>query len=403
MVWSRFDQRIVFGIATFGWILSTIETSLFPACLPDMVASFQVSDKEIQGVIFYAFLGMASTSLVYGFLSDTVGRKKVLFYAGFLFFISSLASIFAKNFSLFLVCRFFQGCFSAAPFCLGAALLHDVYDKKNACIQLSYVAAIYSAALAVGVPLGAFLSQTFSWEANLWLLAILGGLYTLTVFFYLPETRDFSLKKVPSLKNIVQDYWRGFSNFQIIVASSSMGILFEILSALFVSLPLIYIVYWGRDQNAVAWGLFFIVVGMIAARFSARVIMDRISPDKLVLIGLIGSAASITGLLVIGFSGGYLFFLSLFCSLAHAVFARASAPGFIFLINEVYPGQSGVVNAIYTFVRLLLGFLVLKGSAFFFDGTLTTLAAFLLFLHIIPLFLHILLMKKRAAQALSSR
>lgn len=396
MAITPMQQRIVFLVAAYGWVISTLDTSLLWSCLPAMATCFQVSDAHIHSSIYSAFLGMFLSCLFFGHLSDLYGRKPIFLYTSIGFFLVTVLCAVTKNFTVFLVGRFFQGALAAAPYALGGALMYDIYDQKKATIQLGYLTAIYGLSVAVGGPIGAAINSLFGWHVNFWILAGFSGVYAVFLFFFLPETRQLAEKKGWSLKEFFRDQYTLLSNEQIFFVTFSRSVVLEILTLFFAWIPLIYTNRLGVSSEMVSWGIFAIAGAMFFIRFSAGWVMNTFTPEKTVFFSLCGGSVGLMCLTFISLFSPESFWFTISAILVYATFICAGIPGFNYLIFDVYPKRSGSVGAVITFVRLFVGALLLRIGSFFYDGRGLTLSFYVssLFLGAFLLYMAFFLKKR---------
>ena len=113
--------------------------AMLPA-LPDIGAELGVQrPNDTQLIVSFLFLGFAIGTLIYGPLSDSIGRKPAI-YAGFaLFMIGCLISIVATSFSTMLLGRVLQGFGVAAPRVVTIAMIRDQHAGRAMARVMSFV------------------------------------------------------------------------------------------------------------------------------------------------------------------------------------------------------------------------------------------------------------------------
>jgi len=99
--------------------------------------------NDSQYVISIFFAGMALGQILFGPLSDSVGRKPSIM-AGFVVFAAGcLLSILAPNFELMLLGRFLQGLGASGPRIVSIALVRDRYTGREMARVMSFVMTIF--------------------------------------------------------------------------------------------------------------------------------------------------------------------------------------------------------------------------------------------------------------------
>ncbi len=110
------------------------------------------------------FLGLGFGQLIFGPLSDSVGRKPIV-YAGFvLFVIASIICITTKNFEMMLFGRVLQGMGLAAPRTMCIAIVRDSYEGDYMAKILSIVVMVFILVPIVAPTMGQFLMNSYGWK-----------------------------------------------------------------------------------------------------------------------------------------------------------------------------------------------------------------------------------------------
>lgn len=105
---GKFNYIIILisGIALNTVLFETLSVGfIMPLAQCDLELTTQ--DKGFLSAI--AFAGIISSSHLWGFLADTIGRKKIIVPTLFISFICTLASCFANGYWILVVCRYLCG------------------------------------------------------------------------------------------------------------------------------------------------------------------------------------------------------------------------------------------------------------------------------------------------------
>ena len=135
--------EFVTGMALMMSLVALAIDAMLPA-LPAIGRELEVSGaNEPQLVISMLFLGLAGSMLVFGPLSDSFGRKPVI-YAGFaIFMVGCLMSIFATSFTMMLIGRLLQGIGAAGPRTVTIALVRDRYEGRAMARIMSLIMGVF--------------------------------------------------------------------------------------------------------------------------------------------------------------------------------------------------------------------------------------------------------------------
>ncbi|MBE1294973.1 multidrug effflux MFS transporter [Phycobacter azelaicus] len=162
--------------------ISALAMNVFLPSLPGMAAYFEV-DYRLMQLSVALYLGVnAVVQILVGPISDKMGRRPVILTSILLFLLATLGCIFAPNAEVFLFFRMAQAAI-AATMVLSRAAVRDIYDTDKAASMIGYVTMGMAVVPMISPAIGGVLDQAFGWQANFWLLVVLGlATYALTYF-----------------------------------------------------------------------------------------------------------------------------------------------------------------------------------------------------------------------------
>jgi DHA1 family bicyclomycin/chloramphenicol resistance-like MFS transporter len=99
--------------------------------------------NDTQLVVGSLFLGLAFGQIVYGPLSDCIGRKPAIYGGIALFILGCLLSIAASSFAMMLAGRVLQGLGAAGPRIVTVALVRDQFEGRAMARIMSLVMAVF--------------------------------------------------------------------------------------------------------------------------------------------------------------------------------------------------------------------------------------------------------------------
>ena len=155
-------------ISLMAMLVATVAISIdamLPA-LPDIAIQLTANNPNQVQLILSTFIGgMAIGTLVVGPLSDSFGRKNVIFMGAAIYITFSALCMFATNLETMIIARVFQGIGAAAPRVVSQALVRDLYSGREMARITSFIMIIFSIVPAVAPLMGAGLILLFDWRA----------------------------------------------------------------------------------------------------------------------------------------------------------------------------------------------------------------------------------------------
>jgi MFS transporter, DHA1 family, multidrug resistance protein len=162
--------------------------AMLPA-LPQIGADLNVTTaNDRQMVISMIFLGISIGQLIFGPLSDSIGRKRAIYLGYGLFIVGALLSAFAASFPIMLAGRLLQGMGVSAPRSVTLALVRDRFEGRQMAQVMSFVMTVFILVPMIAPSLGQSILLLSNWR-SIFLAFILVALITMGWFaLRIPET-----------------------------------------------------------------------------------------------------------------------------------------------------------------------------------------------------------------------
>ena len=181
-------DRAPFALIVAITACGTLGMHLIIPALPATAHALHVSPGAIQLTITLYLIGLAIGQLVYGPISDRLGRRPVLIGGLALFTFAGILTIAAPGASTLVIARVLQSIGACAGLVLGRAIVRDSAAPDRAAAQLAMLTMVMSMAPAIAPVLGGYATAWFGWRAAFALLAIVGAVTLLLAVLLLPET-----------------------------------------------------------------------------------------------------------------------------------------------------------------------------------------------------------------------
>ncbi len=154
-----------------------------------------VSDTENQKLITTIFLGLGAGQLIFGPLSDSFGRKPMVYFGFGVFVIASIICVTTRSFEMMLFGRVLQGVGLSSPRTMSIAIVRDSYSGDHMAKVLSIVVMTFILVPVVAPLLGQFLLLQFGWESIFNFNLVIGFLIMIWFWRRQPETLHEEHKK----------------------------------------------------------------------------------------------------------------------------------------------------------------------------------------------------------------
>jgi len=141
-----------------------------------------------QLLITMIFLGLGFGQLFFGPISDSVGRKPVVFMGFGVFIIASFICINATDLNTMIFGRILQGIGLSAPRTISIAIVRDSYSGDYMARIMSFITVVFILVPIVAPAMGKFVLDHYNWQAIFYIQLLFTVLVSLWFWVRQPET-----------------------------------------------------------------------------------------------------------------------------------------------------------------------------------------------------------------------
>ena len=124
-----------------------------------------VNNSENQLLIIMIFLGLGVGPLLFGPISDSLGRKPIVYLGFSVFIIASIICINAQSLNVMIAGRILQGIGLSAPRTISIAMVRDTYSGDYMARIMSFITVIFILVPIIAPALGKFVLDYYNWQA----------------------------------------------------------------------------------------------------------------------------------------------------------------------------------------------------------------------------------------------
>jgi MFS transporter, DHA1 family, multidrug resistance protein len=292
---SNLKHALILGMLVTVGALG-IDTYL-PA-FPQIARSYGVTEGQVQLSLVSYFLALAVGQIVYGPLSDRIGRRIPLLAGFLLFVVASVGVAMAPNLPSFIALRFVQGLGACAGMVIPRAIVRDIRSGEEAARLFALMLLVLGVSPIFAPLLGSFLIQWLPWKSVFWFLTVFGAICWFTIYRKLDETHPVENRSSDGIGMAFKSYGRLLRDRRFMITVLVGGFSQAVLFAYLAGSPFVYIKLHGVDPTI--YSILFAIngAGLIGIAQANVYFMRRLGPSRLLLMATGVQAASATVLLV---------------------------------------------------------------------------------------------------------
>lgn len=230
--------------------------------------------NQAQYIISALFLGMAIGQLICGPLSDSSGRKKILYMGITLFLVGSVICFFAQDINTILIGRFIQGLGVSGPYVSAISIVRDKYSGRLMAKIMSLVMLIFIMVPALAPSLGQAILLVASWRYIFVLYVIYSVAIGLWIFLRLEETLPKEKRISFSASSFIDGFKEVIFNRITMSYTLCMGLFFGSFVGYLNSSQQIFQVQFGTGK------LFTVYFGVLALLFGVASLLNSQLVEK---------------------------------------------------------------------------------------------------------------------------
>ncbi|WP_336240319.1 multidrug effflux MFS transporter [Citrobacter werkmanii] len=357
---------ILSGLMAF----TSLSTDIYLPAMPTMATDLH---GNVELTITGFLVGFTIAQLIWGPISDHLGRRKPLFIGMVLFIIGSAGCALSTRITQIVFWRVFQALGACTGPMLARAMIRDLFARTRAAQMLSTLVLIMAIAPIAGPLIGGQIIRLSTWHAVFWLLVLIGALMCVSLC-WLPETLPEAKRVKASLTGAFRNYRSLLSNGRFMRYTLSLTFYYVGAYAFITGSPFVYISYYHVDPQHYGWLFALNIVGVMAMSVLNRRLVQRHPLEQLLKYAtmLAALAAVALALLVKLESGGIVaIIITIFLLFSmNGIIAATSTAAALDAVPNIAGSASALIGALQYGSGIISSLLL----AAFSDGTPWTMA-----------------------------
>ncbi|WP_266171855.1 multidrug effflux MFS transporter [Dyella subtropica] len=294
------------GAALVLGLLSAIgpfAIDMYLPALPTIKESLHTDVDMVQMSLMAFFISLGIGQLVYGPLSDMVGRKPPIYFGLVVFALGSVGCALAPDIHTLIAFRFVQGLGACAGMVVPRAIVRDMHTGHDAARLMSLLMLVFSVSPILAPLTGSLVIRLASWRGIFWTVtgaAVFGVILASTV---LKETRPREMRVASNVRTALDAYVTLLKDRHylglVFICSFGVASFFAYLA----NSSFVLIDHYGLSPTLYSVAFSINAVSFIgAAQFTGK-LGARYGLSRLVRTAVVGYAVTMVALLLLNLAG----------------------------------------------------------------------------------------------------
>ncbi|MBA4746356.1 MAG: multidrug effflux MFS transporter [Muricauda sp.] len=218
---QKLNQKPNFEFVAMMAALMSIVALAIDAILPAIsnigtaINSTDPTDNQL--LVTMIFLGLGVGQLFFGPISDSFGRKPVVYMGFSIFLIASIICLYAPSLEVMVVGRILQGIGLSAPRTISISIIRDTYEGDYMAKIMSFVTAFFILVPVVAPAVGKLILDAAGWQAIFYVQMFF--VLVIAVWFWKRQRETLHPEyKIPFTRHVFIDGVKEFIKYKETVA-----------------------------------------------------------------------------------------------------------------------------------------------------------------------------------------
>jgi DHA1 family bicyclomycin/chloramphenicol resistance-like MFS transporter len=195
-------------IALLGMLtaLAPLSIDMYLPALPQIADSLSVSTALVSNTVPAYFFGLAIGQLIYGPISDRIGRKIPLYFGLSIFVVASVLCAFSNQIELLIAARVLQAFGGCVGVVIARAAIRDRLSPTESVQAYSLLILVMGLAPILAPLMGSVLLQWVGWRGIFMVLALFGVFCLVMIYRHFEETLVPAARRQLTLPQVFASY-----------------------------------------------------------------------------------------------------------------------------------------------------------------------------------------------------
>lgn len=359
-------MAIVLGLLS---VIGPVAIDMYLPALPEIGGQLGASTSSVQISLMSFMAAFAVGQLIYGPISDMIGRKPPLYIGTLVFIAGSIGCALAPSVEWLIVSRFIQGIGGCAAMSLPRAIVRDEYTGAEAAQLFSLIMLVFSISPILAPLAGSVVIAFGDWRLLFWVMGAVGVFGLILSIVALKETRPKHLRTESTIGGAIRGYGSLLKDWNFLGLTFIGAFGMSAFMAFIGNSSFVFIEHYGLTPTEYSLAFSVNAISFFAVSQSTGFMVKRFGLQRVVRTAVTGFALSmalLAGIFVAGIDSMWILSGLMFIAFG---FLGLVLPTTGVLAMEEHGEFAGTASALMGTLQMVLGAVVMGIVGAFHDGT----------------------------------
>lgn len=337
--------------------LGPLSIDMYLPALTVIAQDLSVPTAWVASSIPAYFMGLVVGQLIYGPISDRIGRKLPLYVGLALFSVASLLCAVASSIDMLMIARVIQALGGCVGVVIARAAIRDCLSPAESAQAYSLLILVVGVAPILAPMFGSAMLSLTGWRGIFYSLALIGIISIVLIHYYFAETLPVAARRQLNLSQVFTTYWDLLKDHRFRTPALAGGFLIAAMFSYISSATELFVQHFGMSPHGFSWLFGINAAGLIFLSQVNGRLVKKLGLLTLLHIGACMQVFGVVLLLLLALSGHNTVFstmLGLFFVVSAIGFTSPNAMA-IALSSQGH--RAGMASALLGAIQFALGLL----------------------------------------------